>query len=243
MTGYLSKPPPGVQIDGSNPLTNGLVGCWLFNEGAGLRANDLSGNGNHGVLTNFEPFSATSGWQGQGLAFDGSNDYVDLGNKASLNNVEQITLEAIINASNFTGTHCIYSDGHVGYPPTRRIDWEFSGNQLVFRFSRDGNEEVAVAFPGTFQLNTRYHVAVTYDNLNVTTYKNSLPTATPYTGNLYPKVRTAYIGARRAGVSFYSGTIEEFRIWNRALNASEIQQLYSQPYSMFKFMPQSNTWR
>ena len=31
---------------------SGLVGYWRFNEGGGTRVEDLSGNGNHGLLTN-----------------------------------------------------------------------------------------------------------------------------------------------------------------------------------------------
>ena len=37
------KPPLGFGIDRSHPLARGLVGCWLFNEGAGGRANDIAG--------------------------------------------------------------------------------------------------------------------------------------------------------------------------------------------------------
>lgn len=48
--GFVSKPPLGVQLDWTNPINRGLVGCWIFNEGGGTRANDLSGNGNHGLL-------------------------------------------------------------------------------------------------------------------------------------------------------------------------------------------------
>lgn len=35
------KPPLGYQLDRSSPFAQGLVGCWLFNEGAGGIANDL----------------------------------------------------------------------------------------------------------------------------------------------------------------------------------------------------------
>ena len=48
---WIQKPPLGIQIDWSNPITKGLVGCWLFNEGSGDKVYDLSGNGNTGTLT------------------------------------------------------------------------------------------------------------------------------------------------------------------------------------------------
>jgi hypothetical protein len=38
-----TKPPPGAEIDWEHPLAQGLVGAWLFHEGAGLWVNDVSG--------------------------------------------------------------------------------------------------------------------------------------------------------------------------------------------------------
>ena len=46
------KPPLGARLIPGHPLANGLVGCWLMNEGSGNKVYDLSGNGNSGTLTN-----------------------------------------------------------------------------------------------------------------------------------------------------------------------------------------------
>ena len=40
------KPPLGTQLNYSHPLSQGLVGYWLMNEGSGNQLNDLSLNGN-----------------------------------------------------------------------------------------------------------------------------------------------------------------------------------------------------
>jgi hypothetical protein len=37
------KPPIGATIDWSHPLAQGLVGCWMFNEGGGIPINIVSG--------------------------------------------------------------------------------------------------------------------------------------------------------------------------------------------------------
>src|SRR5712671_6332926 len=57
-------------------LNSGLVGNWSFNQAdlAGVIAYDRSGNANNGTLTN-GPKQAI-GKIGQGLSFDGTNDYV-----------------------------------------------------------------------------------------------------------------------------------------------------------------------
>jgi hypothetical protein len=52
------------------------------NSTAGEYAVDVSGNGNRGKLTNGP--QRVGGKIGQGLQFDGSNDYVDLGTPAIL---------------------------------------------------------------------------------------------------------------------------------------------------------------
>ncbi|MFT4892883.1 MAG: hypothetical protein ACI8Z7_000672 [Candidatus Nanohaloarchaea archaeon] len=55
----------------------GLIGWWPLHENSG-RANDLSGNGNHGSLNG----SLTQGSAGKGglvaYKFDGSDDYVSI---------------------------------------------------------------------------------------------------------------------------------------------------------------------
>jgi hypothetical protein len=57
-------------------LNSGLVGFWSFNAGdmAGTMAYDWSGQGNNGTLTN-EP-RRVGGRIGQGLSFDGVDDYM-----------------------------------------------------------------------------------------------------------------------------------------------------------------------
>jgi hypothetical protein len=40
------KPPAGTIIDRTHPLSRGLVGCWLFNEGSGQLINNLCTTGN-----------------------------------------------------------------------------------------------------------------------------------------------------------------------------------------------------
>lgn len=82
---YITKPLPGATIDLQYPLSRGLVGCWLFNEGAGSRLADISGNGNHGTLTNMDVPGVWTGSPGGGaLDFDGVDDFVSVGTHPSL---------------------------------------------------------------------------------------------------------------------------------------------------------------
>ncbi|HEY5867736.1 MAG TPA: LamG-like jellyroll fold domain-containing protein, partial [Candidatus Tectomicrobia bacterium] len=60
---------------------------------------EASGNGTNGVLTNGPVFVA--GKYGNGVRLDGGNDYVNLGNPASLQLTGSMTLSAWINSSAF----------------------------------------------------------------------------------------------------------------------------------------------
>jgi hypothetical protein len=80
------KPPPGTLVNWGHPLSRGLVGCWLFNEGAGLRVKDSSNNRFHGALTNMDPHTTWVGDSiGKVLSFDGTNDFVNVLSTSNLN--------------------------------------------------------------------------------------------------------------------------------------------------------------
>ena len=88
---------------------NGLVGAWAFDDGAGGWANDTSGNGNNGTLTNMAPGTCwVEGINGTALAFDGVDDYVACGNDASLNwGGADYTISAWVKRESFGAFHTI----------------------------------------------------------------------------------------------------------------------------------------
>jgi len=75
------KPPPGTRLDLLDPYARWLVAGYLMNDGRGSsKVEDISGNGNHGALTNMDPKTDwVGGPNGWALDFDGNNDWIDLG--------------------------------------------------------------------------------------------------------------------------------------------------------------------
>jgi PKD repeat protein len=71
---------------------SGLVAAYGFNEQSGSRVDDVSGNGNHGTISGARRTS--SGRHGRALNFDGTNDWVTVGDAASLDLASGMTLEA-----------------------------------------------------------------------------------------------------------------------------------------------------
>ena len=80
------KPTRGICLNRSHPLSRGLVGLWLFNEGSGNKVFDLSGNGNTGTLQGTTP-SWTSGKYGSAVLLPGTDEYINCGSKAIFDNI------------------------------------------------------------------------------------------------------------------------------------------------------------
>ena len=71
----------------------GPVGYWPLNENTGTTTvNDVSGNGNTGTMSGFSSSSWVQGKLGSALDFDGTDDYVNVGNSNTLDLTKQFTI-------------------------------------------------------------------------------------------------------------------------------------------------------
>ncbi|MCX6792865.1 MAG: prepilin-type N-terminal cleavage/methylation domain-containing protein [Candidatus Falkowbacteria bacterium] len=201
----------------------GLVGWWKFDEGSGTTAIDSSGNSNTGT------------WSGAGIhyssgktgiyagQFNGINN-INISNSSNLNN-RSITVMGwikITNTSNWmlilkndypnTGTYYIYSDG-----PGNGVRWTiFDSVRYDAVYSSDP------------VINTWNHYAgVANASLNsMTLYVNGVPRASTSNASVGISSANIVIGSF-AGSYFTNGSIDDVRIYNRALSAAEILALYN----------------
>jgi len=233
LLGQPTKPPPGAQVDWSNPINDGLVGWWLFNEGAGSRLNDIAGR-NHGVLTNMDPATDWVGSiHGAALDFDGNNDYVNVGSDATLNPafmsgfawINPATTQdnnwAIILARFSSGDayHFSLGNGSSGFKLTIFIDTSAGGQN--------------VSITDTITPEIWSHVGFTYDGANLRLWVNGIENnSVTHSGGIDVVSLDTNIGRKPAGgdVLEYTGLIDDVRIWKQALTAAEVQQLHHFPY-------------
>jgi hypothetical protein len=78
--------------------------------------------------------------------------------------------------------------------------------------------------------NTWYHVVAVYDGTSMKIYKNgvALPGSTSFSGNIGTSSYNVNIGQRVGDNSYrWNGSIDEVKIYNRALSASEILADYN----------------
>ncbi len=143
----------------------GPVAHWQLNEGSGTIAGDSSGNGNFGTLANGPVW--TTGIEGTALRFDGVDDYVEVGNSASLNPAAELSLAVWVNASSFSSTQLLVSKyGAGGIQYFMRIQ---SGGRVRFGLNA-GGMVTDVNTNTALSANTWHHVAATYDGTQMRVY-------------------------------------------------------------------------
>lgn len=238
--GYPNKPKPGVFINPLHPLSRGLVGMWLFNEGAGSQLSDISVKNNHGTLTNMNPANDWVGsLHGGALDFDGTDDYVVTNVSPNVGNGD-FTLSAWVNLDAIGGTddNFIRQDG--GSP--RRIYLlrydEGTSPDVFSMLTFDGSIQQALSTTSP-ETNRWYHVLGTRTKVpnELKIYVDGVleATATGTTADLETGAAAIYFGTDPNGlpsfVEMLDGQLSDVSIWNRALSASEARQLFNDPYA------------
>ena len=212
-------------------ITTGLVGYWKFDENSGTVAADSSGHDNNGSLQGGVTWA--NGYTNSDLNFDGVNDDVNAGTNYILSGGAALTLSAWIKP--FTSTGYIASKRDTS---TCHMSWEFylSSGKLKFGISTTAGPNPDVTLTSNGSINTSgsvwTHVAATYDNNVLKVYINGAqdPTTASRTGSIVTSpVCYTLIGALGNSGSpstVFSGLIDDIRIYNRALTATDVNNLY-----------------
>ena len=178
------------------------------------------------VASNQDPYTFVVGGAvptpGAALDFDGANDYVTL--PTTLNNqfsANQITLEG-----------WFYPTASSGSSLPMLIGEAYTGDsQISFALYQEGTTVRCGFYNGSWQrtggvnltLNQWQHLACTYDQQSIQLYVNGEGmTGRGATAALPAGNGEWYLGRRWDLAEYYTGRMDEVRIWNRALTASEI---------------------
>jgi len=235
------KPPPGCQIDYGHPINRGAGGLWLMNEKGGNRLNDYSGNNNHGTMQNFGLNGATSNWIGSptggALNFDGTNDYVDCGTNAILNPSKEFALSFWFNRAADTKAHVgKYAGGTTDKGYLLQIH---TNNVAYFVVSNAAGVDEYVNFTIPTATNGKWNLLSAVFNANLSgmtnigkLYLNGVLQTMSSVG-AYPATVNASTKAfeiQRYNANTYGNSMMDIvRYHYRALSATEVMQLYSQP--------------
>ncbi|MFL5872741.1 MAG: LamG-like jellyroll fold domain-containing protein [Solirubrobacterales bacterium] len=209
-----------VTVTVSNTVTTppGLVLAYGFEDVLGTTATDSSPAKNNGTING--PVSSTGGKFGRALSFDGTNDRVDVPDAASLNLTTGMTLEAWVK-------------------PTTNVGWrtvlmkERGADLLYALYASNGSKprtetftsvENTAAGTAALPLNAWSHLASTYDGVNLRFYVNgALVTTKATTGAMPNTANPLRIGGNAVWGEYFSGLIDEVRVYNRALTEAELK--------------------
>ncbi|MBU4421551.1 LamG domain-containing protein [Patescibacteria group bacterium] len=207
----------------SAPKT-GLVGYWNMDAGDiyGTTVYDKSGNNNHGTGVNITSADIAEGKVKQAFDFNGSNEQIYLGDNIFSNSQFSSGSISVWAQPLTTGTeeYVINFEGviFIGEYSTQLGRWSF---QLW-----DGGSSIIDA--GAKEAGRWIHLAMTWDGTNQTIYLNGAQSTSTIQGspNFDGLSRANRIGAQWNSTFFFNGKIDDVRMYNRALSAEEVTQLY-----------------
>lgn len=204
------------------PPTAGLVGRWLFNEGAGTTVSDTSGNGNNGNLGGNLRWN--SGVTGSALDFEGGGE-VTCGTKGMPAQNGPLTIAWSMSLRSSADQIFVSLDDAAsqaalspGLQAGRVSVWTWAGRTTV-----------STPSPG----NGWHQYAYTYDRTTHRLYvdgelkdSSTAPSQSAATKRL---VFGRWVGGGGAGASGqFTGILDEIRIYTRVLSEAEIRSLLKQ---------------
>ncbi|MFH0806481.1 MAG: LamG-like jellyroll fold domain-containing protein [Candidatus Brennerbacteria bacterium] len=206
-----------------------VVGYWHLDEGTSTSAYDASGYGNTGMLTTGPTWQSGSSCKaGSCLSFDGADDYVIL---PSVNPTAAITVTAWIK-----------SNSSSGYSGAWQLISKYSAYILGTGSTGGKNINFIVYTNNSWRYGTYYTVsdpqnwhffAGVYDSatqlkkLYMDGVQRTSDTVTSTINADTGPIHLAHRESVGVGVDHFGGVIDEVRIYDRALSATEIEALYN----------------
>ena len=225
----------------SSDFSDGLVLHHSYDEGEGSLAADSSGNGHDGEISNPE---WADGKFGKALKFggEGSDVFVTVESTPVLN-VNECTFMAWVNADHWNGTRQIVGKSvHGGCSGRTQYGLFSEGGILKLRFETEsGRADITTDLPAVGEW---VHVGFTNDGSTAKIYVDGEAVAEgAVPGTLNANDDPWRIGQDCERLNYvFAGLIDEVRLWNRALSATDIAALKDLPTAVDAQAKLTTTW-
>jgi hypothetical protein len=195
--------------------------------GSGTAWNDLTVNGNNGVLTNGPTFNSSNGGS---IVFDGSNDFVQI---PAINVGLNFTV-CIWARPNLTSRQLLFSNSY-RYFTNEGFLFNIGNNGTDIFLSIGQDQEVAVSTTGYVSANTWFYGCATFNGTTARLFVNGLETLySTQSGSISTilyNTNPAYLGRwllnGTTTYDLFSGRIGITQLYNRTLSATEVLQNYN----------------
>jgi len=228
---------------------DGCDDCSITNDGFGALSdsdplNDGTDSDCDGICDATDPTPNGENFRGRMLEFDGTADYVEIGDVAELNfgKASAFTAEAWINTNSASTAMQIISKYEGNLLTATGWGFQVSGSSLAFYMAGGSFLDLMVSVPtGTPNVKDGlwHHVAVVYDGSNDVTGCTFYIDGVPFAGidgggpvttvagtvtNTEVAAIGAYNGTTSGAAEFWDGDMEEVRIWNTIRTQTEIRE-------------------
>jgi hypothetical protein len=223
-----------------------LTGAWRFSEGEGVVAYDSSGNRYDGQIKGPE---WVSGRSGNALSFDGWDDYVNISGTSILNGATQATFTAWVKLRSLNTDDDIFAKGKHDLKNASILIWRdddvtggdnISNKDCLSAMIYDGAQYKFISSGnGTLNDTNWHHLAVTFNATSNTGLKiyidgkfnqsgNPVAASVDRIASVNPEpLRIGRDNESAPTNQTFNGSIEDVRVYNRALTADEIYELYN----------------
>ena len=236
-TFWRSKPPPGTPIDRSHAQLNGLAFWWPVLEGEGGTPTDLV----KGVRATAAGNAAVApSRRGAALSFDGTGDYFSVADRPDLDIVTPWTVGCWfrdLNGSSYNHPEAALfgkADG-LGLEHSPYFMWvEYNDLYIRFRNSYTSYQTSYNLTTGGVSHGDWHHTAAVYNGSTLTLYVDGKLVAGPTATASVPVANALALTIGSLGTNYYwTGQIEDVRIYNRALSTDEVAAWTVDPYAPF----------
>jgi large repetitive protein len=214
-----------------SPVNNtaGLIASYSFDAISGNTITDQSGLGHSGTASN-ATWTAI-GHSGGAVSFNGTNAWVTVADAPDLSLTTAMTVEAWVHPAALSGWRTVIMKERPG--GLAYTLYASDNNAPPAIYANTGATEVSALGSNLLTLNVWTHLAGTYDGTTVRLYVNgSLISSKPLSGNLVSSTSPLRIGGNSIWGEYFSGLIDDVRIYNRALSNSEISTDMTTPVSV-----------
>jgi len=210
--------------------TNGVIGSYSFTG----NANDLSGNAQNGTIYGATLTTDRFGNANSAYAFDGTSSYISIPQTSFLNTNYSYSYwmkESVALTS--SNPYYLFSIGTPGQAGAEGVAGAINSSLGIGgEFYNTNSSTDQIVTVGTSPIvNQWYHVVITRDSSFLKLYVNGTITDSVATNGNIPQYGSNpifTIGKRFNSTFFFNGVLDDFRIYNCSINASEVKSLFNE---------------